>query len=144
MSIADLLKSKKAAKAAANLAEGQAFLESNGQREGVITTPLGFQYEIITEGSGERPGAKSHVKCHYHGTLIDGRVFDSSVKRGQPATFPLNKVIAGWQLVLQMMPTGSKWKVYLPPHLAYAEQQVSAEIGPNSTLIFEIELLSFE
>jgi FKBP-type peptidyl-prolyl cis-trans isomerase FklB len=144
MSVADLLRSKKAAKAAANLAAGQAFLAKNAKREGVVSAELGWQYEIIKEGFGEKPGPKSKVKCHYHGTLIDGTVFDSSVNRGKPATFPLNRVISGWTIALQMMPIGSKWRLFLPPHLAYGEEQISAEIGPNSTLIFEVELLDIE
>jgi FKBP-type peptidyl-prolyl cis-trans isomerase FklB len=144
MSVADLLRSKKVAKAAANLAAGQAFLAENAKREGVVSAELGWQYEIIKEGFGEKPGPKSKVKCHYHGTLIDGTVFDSSVNRGKPATFPLNRVISGWTIALQMMPIGSKWRLFLPPHLAYGEEQISAEIGPNSTLIFEVELLDIE
>lgn len=144
MGVADLLKAKKAAKAAANLAAGKAFLEENATREGVISTELGWQYEILHQGDGAQPSHKDKVKCHYHGTLIDGTVFDSSVKRGKPAVFPLNRVIAGWTIALQMMPVGSKWRIYLPPQLAYGEEQVSAEIGPNSTLIFEVELLGIE
>jgi FKBP-type peptidyl-prolyl cis-trans isomerase FklB len=128
-------------KAAANLAAGQAFLAENGQREGVVTLDSGLQYEIITAGDGPKPGATQTVTCHYHGTVIDGRVFDSSVRRGQPASFPLNRVIAGWTEALQLMGVGSKWRLFLPPHLAYGNQQVSPEIGPNSTLIFEVELL---
>ena len=99
-------------------------------------------YEVIREGTGEYPSATSTVTCHYHGTLIDGTVFDSSVKRGQPATFPLNKVIKGWTEGLQLMRTGSKWRFFIPPHLGYGDRQVSAQIGPNSTLIFEVDLLS--
>ena len=91
--------------------------------------------------TGAKPGPTSNVTCHYHGTVITGEVFDSSVQRGRPATFPLNRVIAGWTEALQLMALGSKWRLYLPPHLAYGEQQVSAVIGPNSTLIFEVELL---
>ncbi len=117
------------------------FLVENGQREGVVTLESGLQYEIINEGNGAKPGPTQTVTCHYHGTVIDGRVFDSSVKRGQPASFPLNRVIPGWTEALQLMAVGSKWRLFLPPHLAYGERQVSAEIGPNSTLIFEVELL---
>jgi FKBP-type peptidyl-prolyl cis-trans isomerase FklB len=106
-----------------------------------VALPSGLQYEIITEGTGAKPNATSNVTCHYHGTLIDGTVFDSSVKRGQPATFPLNRVIKGWTEGLQLMPTGSKWRFFLPANLGYGEQQVSAQIGPNSALIFEVELL---
>ncbi len=128
-------------KAAANLKAGMEFLAQNGQREGVVTLDSGLQYEIITAAEGPKPGPTQTVKCHYHGTVIDGRVFDSSVRRGQPASFPLNRVISGWTEALQLMSVGSKWRLFLPPHLAYGEQQVSAEIGPNSTLIFEVELL---
>ena len=144
MGVADLLRAKREAKAAANLAAGKAFMEENAKREGVISTELGWQYEILKAAEGEKPTHKSKVKCHYHGTLIDGTVFDSSVKRGKPATFPLNRVIAGWTIALQMMPVGAKWRLYLPPHLAYGEEQASAEIGPNSPLIFEVELLGIE
>jgi FKBP-type peptidyl-prolyl cis-trans isomerase FklB len=144
MGVADLLKSKKAAKAAANLEAGQAFLAENAKREDVVSLGNGLQYEIMTQGNGAMPQVRDKVKCHYHGTLIDGVVFDSSVKRGKPAVFPLNKVISGWTIALQLMPVGSKWKLFLPPHLAYGDEQVSAEIGPNSTLIFEVELLGIE
>ena len=123
---------------------GQAFLAENGQREGVVTLESGLQYEIITAGEGPKPTATQTVTCHYHGTVIDGQVFDSSVRRGQPASFPLNRVISGWTEALQLMGTGSKWRLFLPPHLAYGSQQVSAEIGPNSTLIFEVELLGIK
>jgi FKBP-type peptidyl-prolyl cis-trans isomerase FklB len=101
----------------------------------------GLQYEIITEGTGPKPTAKDKVSCHYHGTLIDGTVFDSSVSRGQPATFPLNMVIKGWTEGLQLMTVGSKWRFFIPPQLAYGDRQVSTQIGPNSTLIFDVELL---
>jgi FKBP-type peptidyl-prolyl cis-trans isomerase FklB len=101
----------------------------------------GLQYEIITEGTGPKPRAKDKVTCHYHGTLIDGTVFDSSVSRGQPATFPLNMVIKGWTEGLQLMTVGSKWRFFIPPQLAYGDRQVSTQIGPNSTLIFDVELL---
>jgi FKBP-type peptidyl-prolyl cis-trans isomerase FklB len=94
-------------------------------------------------GTGEKPLAHNTVTCHYHGTVISGEVFDSSVQRGQPASFPLNAVIKGWTEALQLMPTGSKWRLFLPPHLAYGNRQVSKVIGPNSTLIFEVELISF-
>ncbi|MEI7803238.1 MAG: FKBP-type peptidyl-prolyl cis-trans isomerase, partial [Bacteroidota bacterium] len=104
----------------------------------------GLQYEIMQQGTGEKPKATQTVTCHYHGTLLDGTVFDSSVKRGQPASFPLNQVISGWTEAVQMMPVGSKWKLFLPPHLAYGNQQVGSHIGPNSTLIFEVELLGIK
>jgi FKBP-type peptidyl-prolyl cis-trans isomerase FklB len=141
MGIADRLFQQKKEKAEANLKAGNDFLEANKQKPGVVALPSGLQYEIITEGTGAKPTATSSVTCHYHGTLIDGTVFDSSVRRGQPATFPLNRVIKGWTEGLQLMPTGSKWRFFIPPQLGYGEQQVSAQIGPNSTLVFEVELL---
>src|ERR1700704_1702744 len=141
MGIADKLFQMKNEKATANLKAGQDFLEANKKKPGVIALSSGLQYEVITEGNGIKPLASNKVTCHYHGTLIDGTVFDSSVKRGQPATFPLNMVIRGWTEGLQLMPQGSKWRFFIPPHLGYGERQVSAEIGPNSTLVFEVELL---
>jgi FKBP-type peptidyl-prolyl cis-trans isomerase FklB len=141
MGIADKLFKMKQEKAAENLKAGEEFLEANKNKPGVVALPSGLQYEIITEGTGPKPLASNKVTCHYHGTLIDGTVFDSSVKRGQPATFPLNQVIKGWTEGLQLMPTGSKWRFFIPPHLGYGDRQVSAQIGPNSTLIFEVELL---
>jgi FKBP-type peptidyl-prolyl cis-trans isomerase FklB len=141
MSVTERLRQMFESKAAANLEAGQAFLAENTQKPGVVTLESGLQYEVITMGDGPKPGPTQTVTCHYHGTVIDGRVFDSSVQRGKPASFPLNRVIAGWTEALQLMPTGSKWRLFLPPHLAYGNQQVSAEIGPNSTLIFEVELL---
>ncbi|RPD39374.1 FKBP-type peptidyl-prolyl cis-trans isomerase [Chitinophaga barathri] len=141
MGIADKLFQMKNEKAAANLKAGQDFLEANKEKPGVTALPSGLQYEVITEGTGPKPSATSKVTCHYHGTLIDGTVFDSSVKRGQPATFPLNRVIKGWTEGLQLMPEGSKWRFFIPADLGYGEQQVSAQIGPNSALIFEVELL---
>lgn len=142
MGIADKLLKMKREAGAKNLAAGQAFLEKNKERAGVVELPSGLQYEILVEGNGAKPSATDSVTCHYHGTLIDGTVFDSSVQRGQPATFPLNRVISGWTEALQLMPVGSKWRLFLPPNLAYGEQQVSAQIGPNSTLIFDVELLA--
>ena len=141
MGVADLLFKRKQELAAKNLKEGQEYLEENGKREGVVTLPSGLQYEIIVQGDGEKPTAKSRVKCHYHGTTITGKIFDSSVKRGEPAIFPLNRVIAGWTEGVQLMSVGSKWKFSIPAHLAYGNEQVSKEIGPNSTLVFEVELL---
>jgi FKBP-type peptidyl-prolyl cis-trans isomerase FklB len=127
-----------------NLKAGEAFLAENAQRENVITLPSGLQYEVITMGTGEKPLSYHTVTCHYHGTTIKGEIFDSSVRRGQPASFPLNAVIPGWTEALQLMPVGSKWKLFLPPHLAYGSRNISREIGPNSTLIFEVELISFK
>ncbi len=141
MGIADKLFQMKNEKASANLKAGQDFLEANRQKKGITALPSGLQYEVITEGTGIKPLVSNKVTCHYHGTLIDGTVFDSSVKRGQPATFPLNMVIKGWTEGLQLMTVGSKWRFFIPPHLAYGERQTGAHIGPNSTLIFEVELL---
>lgn len=128
-------------KATANLKAGLEFLAENAKKEGIVTLPSGLQYEIIHDGDGVKPTATQTVTCHYHGTTITGEVFDSSVQRGQPASFPLNRVIAGWTEGLQLMATGSKWRLFIPPQLAYGDRQVSAAIGPNSTLIFEVELL---
>ncbi|MDD2381618.1 MAG: FKBP-type peptidyl-prolyl cis-trans isomerase [Mariniphaga sp.] len=125
----------------ANLEPGNAFLEENKKREGVHTTASGLQYEILSEGTGPKPEASDRVRVHYHGTLIDGTVFDSSVDSGQPAVFGVGQVIPGWTEALQLMPEGSKWKVYIPSNLGYGERGAGAEIGPNSTLIFEVELL---
>ena len=141
MGIADKLFNMKNEKAAANLKAGQDFLAANKQKPGVTALPSGLQYEVITEGKGIKPSARSNVTCHYHGSLIDGTVFDSSVKRGQPATFPLNRVISGWTEGLQLMGVGSKWRFFIPPNLAYGDRQTGSDIGPNSTLIFEVELL---
>ena len=130
-------------KATANLKAGEAFLAINEKKEGVVTLPSGLQYEILLTGTGEKPSLRNTVTCHYHGTLIDGTIFDSSVQRGSPASFPLNRVIKGWTEGLQLMPTGSKWRFFIPPYLGYGDRQVSAQIGPNSTLIFDVELISF-
>jgi len=124
--------------------EGKKFLAENAKREGVVTLPSGLQYEIITKGNGEKPILADKVTTHYHGTLINGTIFDSSVKRGQPASFPVNGVIKGWTEALQLMPVGSKWKLYVPSDLAYGEQGAGQTIGPNTTLIFEVELLSID
>lgn len=124
-----------------NAEEGKAFLENNKTKEGVTTTANGLQYEILKAGDGPKPTADQNVKCHYHGTLIDGTVFDSSVDRGEPATFNVSQVIPGWTEALQLMPVGSKWKLYIPGELAYGERGAGRDIGPNETLIFEVELL---
>lgn len=124
-----------------NLEEGNKFLEENGKREGVTTTESGLQYEVLTEGTGAKPAATDKVRVHYHGTLTDGTVFDSSVDRGEPAVFGVNQVISGWTEALQLMPVGSKWKVFIPANLAYGPRGAGADIGPNSALIFEVELL---
>ena len=143
MGVADQLAQMKAEKAAANLKAGQDFLDQNKTRPEVKTLDSGLQYEVLTVGVGEKPLAHNEVTCHYHGTLIDGTIFDSSVQRGRPASFPLNMVIKGWTEGLQLMPTGSKWRFFIPPHLGYGDRQVSAQIGANSTLIFDVELISF-
>jgi len=143
MSLSDKLKSYMQQKENDNLNAGEAFLAENGKRENVVTLSSGLQYEVIKQGDGPKPLASNTVTCHYHGTTIKGEVFDSSVRRGQPASFTLNAVIKGWTEALQLMPVGSKWKLYIPPHLAYGNRGVSREIGPNSTLIFEVELISF-
>lgn len=144
MGVADILFKRKQELAAKNLKEGQDFLEENGKKEDVITLENGLQYEIIKEAEGPKPSITSKVKCHYHGTTIHGEVFDSSVNRGTPATFPLNRVIAGWTVGVQLMSVGSKYRFFIPAWLAYGEEQISKEIGPNSTLIFEVELLGIE
>jgi FKBP-type peptidyl-prolyl cis-trans isomerase len=124
-----------------NLEEGNAFLEKNKAREGVTTTESGLQYEILTEGTGPKPTATDQVRVHYHGTLIDGKVFDSSVDRGEPVVFGVSQVIPGWTEALELMPVGSKWKIYLPSSIGYGERGAGGDIGPNSALIFEVELL---
>jgi FKBP-type peptidyl-prolyl cis-trans isomerase FklB len=129
---------------AANKTEGEAFLAANKGKEGIITLPSGLQYKILTEGTGPKPTAADTVVCNYRGTLIDGKEFDSSYKRGQPATFPVNGVIKGWTEALQLMPVGSKWQLFIPPNLAYGERGAGADIGPDATLIFEVELMSIQ
>ena len=141
MSISDRLFQAKQELSNKNLQEGQAFLTANQANEGVVCLPSGLQYLILKDSEGPKPLATNKVTCHYHGTLINGTVFDSSVQRGQPATFPLNMVIKGWTEALQLMSVGSKWRLFLPADLAYGDRHVSAEIGPNSTLIFDVELL---
>lgn len=127
-----------------NKQEGMAFLAENGKKVGVVTTASGLQYQILKEGNGPKPSATSTVSTHYHGTLIDGTVFDSSVERGQPASFPVNRVIAGWTEALQLMPVGSKWRLFIPSNLAYGERGAGDDIGPNTALIFDVELLAIE
>ncbi len=141
MSISDRLFGIKAEKAATNLKAGHDFLAENKNKPGVVELPSGLQYQVITEGTGPKPKDFNTVTCHYHGTLINGNVFDSSVNRGKPAAFPLNQVIKGWTEGVQLMGTGSKWRFFIPPHLAYGDRQVGSDIGPNTTLIFEVELL---
>lgn len=124
-----------------NKAEGEAFLAQNANKPGITTLPSGLQYEVLTEGSGPKPTPRSSVTTHYHGTLINGNVFDSSYQRGQPATFGVNQVIAGWTEALQLMPEGSKWRLYIPSDLAYGKRGAGRDIGPDSALIFDVELL---
>ena len=126
---------------AENIEKGKAFLAENAKKEGIVTLPSGLQYEVITEGNGKKPSATDRVKCHYEGTLIDGTLFDSSIKRGQPAVFGVNQVIKGWVEALQLMSEGSKWKLYIPSELGYGSQQAGEMIPPYSTLIFEVELI---
>lgn len=132
---------KEQAQSEANIEQGSQFMEEFKEEEGVQETESGILYRIISEGEGEVPGPTDTVTVNYQGTLVDGTVFDSSIERGEPATFPLNQVIPGWTEILQMMPEGSKWEVVIPPDQAYGKQQAGQHIGPNSTLKFEIELL---
>ena len=125
----------------AAIATGENFLAENAKRPEVVTLPSGLQYEILTKGTGNIAKASDTVKVHYHGTLIDGNVFDSSVNRGEPATFGVTQVISGWVEALQLMPVGSKWKLFIPSDLAYGAQGAGQAIGPHTTLIFEVELL---
>jgi FKBP-type peptidyl-prolyl cis-trans isomerase len=125
-----------------NKVEGPAFLAANKTKPGVVTLPSGLQYKILKEGTGPKPAATDSVTVNYRGTLLDGTEFDSSYKRGQPATFPVNRVIKGWTEALQLMPVGSKWELYIPADLAYGAAGAGGDIGPNATLIFEVELLS--
>jgi FKBP-type peptidyl-prolyl cis-trans isomerase FklB len=127
-----------------NKAEGEAFLAANKSKEGIVTLPSGLQYKILTEGKGPKPTAADTVVCNYRGTLINGTEFDSSYKRGEPATFPVGGVIKGWTEALQLMPVGSKWQLFIPSGMAYGERGAGADIGPNATLIFEVELISIQ
>lgn len=124
-----------------NKKAGQEFLDINKGKAGVVTLPSGLQYEILTTGKGKIPTLTDQVKCHYHGTLIDGTVFDSSVQRGTPATFGVNQVIKGWTEALQLMPEGSKWRLFIPSELAYGEAGAGQAIEPNSALVFDVEIL---
>jgi len=128
----------------ANMKEGEAFLAANKTKDGVVTTASGLQYKILTAGTGEKPTASDTVVCNYKGTLVNGTEFDSSYKRGQPAEFPVGRVIPGWTEALQMMPVGSKWQLFIPANLAYGMRSPAPAIPPNSTLIFEVELISIK
>lgn len=134
----------RAEKAQAALKEGEAFLAANKSKEGVVTLPSGLQYKILKAGTGEKPEIDETVVCNYRGTLIDGTEFDSSAKHNGPATFPLRGVIKGWTEALQLMPVGSKWQLFVPPQLAYGENGAGQIIPPNSTLVFEVELLAIK
>lgn len=127
-----------------NITEGKRFLEENAKRQGVVTLPSGLQYEILKEGNGPKPKITDTVTTHYHGTLINGTVFDSSVQRNQPASFPVNGVIKGWVEALQLMSVGSKWKLFIPSDLAYGANAPGGAIEPHMTLIFEVELLAIK
>jgi FKBP-type peptidyl-prolyl cis-trans isomerase len=130
--------------AAKNKQASEAFLAENKKKEGVVTLPSGLQYKILKAGDGKKPTAEDTVVCQYRGTLIDGKEFDSSFKRNQPATFQVNRVIKGWTEALQLMPTGSKWQLFIPPDLAYGERGAGAAVPPDSTLIFDVELVSIQ
>ena len=126
---------------AQNKASGEAFLAENAKKEGVTVLPSGLQYEVITEGNGKKPSATDRVQCHYEGTLIDGTVFDSSIKRGEPAVFGVNQVIKGWVEALQLMQEGAKWRLYIPYDMAYGEHGAGEMIPPYSALVFDVELI---
>lgn len=123
---------------------GEEFLRINKEKRGVVTLPSGLQYEVLKTGDGQKPGPNDKVRCHYHGTLIDGRVFDSSIERGQPAVFGVSQVIRGWTEALQLMNVGSKWRLFIPSEMAYGAHGAGEAIEPNMTLIFDVELLGIE
>jgi FKBP-type peptidyl-prolyl cis-trans isomerase FklB len=140
--INEFMQAKSAKEHGANAEVGQKFLAENKTKEGIVELESGLQYEVITDGDGAKPGAADQVTTHYHGSLLNGTVFDSSVERGEPASFGVNQVIAGWTEALQLMNTGSKWRLFIPPNLAYGDRGAGQAIGPHATLIFEVELLS--
>ena len=139
--IVNYMQLKKGEVAAPNKKEGQAFLEANKKKEGVVTLPSGLQYKIIKEGTGPKPTAGDRVKVHYQGSLLNGKVFDSSIERGEPATFGVSEVIPGWTEALQLMPVGSKWQIFIPSELGYGDAGAGQDIKPGSTLMFDVELL---
>ncbi|HRX77519.1 MAG: FKBP-type peptidyl-prolyl cis-trans isomerase [Planctomycetaceae bacterium] len=127
-----------------NMREGKAFLATNKTKQGVVTLPSGLQYAVLQQGNGPSPKVTDTVRTHYHGTLLDGTVFDSSVERNEPATFPVGRVIRGWTEALQLMQVGSKWRLFVPSELAYGPQGAGADIGPHAVLVFDVELLGIE
>jgi FKBP-type peptidyl-prolyl cis-trans isomerase FklB len=127
-----------------NKKEGDAFLAENKTKQGVVTLPSGLQYKIVAEGTGPKPTASDSVVCNYRGTLLNGTEFDSSYKHGEPITIPVGRVIKGWSEALQLMPVGSKWQLFIPPDLAYGPRGAGNDIGPNSTIVFEVELISIK
>ncbi len=139
--ISGRMQEAEAAKAQVAAAAGDAFLAENAKKAGIVVTESGLQYEVLNAGSGAKPGRSDKVRTHYHGTLIDGTVFDSSYNRGQPAEFPVSGVIAGWTEALQLMPVGAKYRLYIPHNLAYGERGAGGAIKPYSALIFDVELL---
>jgi FKBP-type peptidyl-prolyl cis-trans isomerase FklB len=139
-----LADSRRADTGAKNLQEGAAFLAANKKKPGIKTLPSGLQYKVLKSGNGPSPKATDRVKTHYHGTLIDGTVFDSSVERREPASFEVNRVIRGWTEALQLMKVGDKWQLFIPSELAYGASGAGGVIGPNATLIFEVELLDID
>ena len=142
--VRERMEAKRKQEGEANKKAGDAFLAANKAKPGVTTLPDGLQYKVVKAGTGPKPTLNDTVVCNYRGTLIDGKEFDSSYKRNEPAKFPVGGVIKGWTEALQLMPVGSKWELYLPADLAYGERGAGADIGPNSTLVFEVELLSIE
>ena len=139
--VQEYLQKKNEERVKAAKAEGEAFLTENGKKEGVITLPSGLQYQVLQEGNGKSPKSTDQVKCHYEGTLINGKVFDSSYRRGEPATFPLNGVIAGWTEGLQLMKEGAKYRFFIPFNLAYGTRGAGQDIPPYAALIFDVELI---
>lgn len=142
MALQQEVSQKQQAKSSGNKKAGEDFLAENKNREGVKTLPSGLQYQVLQAGKGKTPSKTDKVTTHYHGTLIDGTVFDSSYERGEPATFPVNGVIAGWTEALQLMQEGAKWRLFIPSNLAYGSRGAGSDIGPDSTLIFDVELIS--
>ena len=142
--VSEFMRARQKANSKGALKKSQAFLDENAEKEGVKVAESGLQYKVLEEGDGPSPDANDKVTVHYEGTLVDGSIFDSSLKRGEPATFPVNRVIPGWTEALQMMQEGDKWKLFIPPDLAYGEQGAGQSIGPNEALIFEVELIEVE